>query len=245
MLRTGNLYRVTATEETLLFDDEAYITDVSMTDDKTWFIVRYGNHGTKIVDIATQTVIYEWAYPVLPTIAPDKSKIAWIEEGYIATVNIETGEELDISYFQNVGNHIHWSDTDNTMVTYTQAGDDYPFSYYYDASDEPVFIVWTLTDNGFEYRWSKEDDYSQFLYAGDDYILLMNGSTVEFWDTQTGELVERVLANSCDPSNIFCERWLAIRPEETSSYIITSVQRDGAVFTFEHPNLPEGMQSYT
>ncbi|MDX2078955.1 MAG: hypothetical protein SFZ02_21160 [bacterium] len=223
---------------------QAPVSYVQFSDDKTWLIVRYGDNGTKIVDIATQTVIYEWDYPVLPTIAPDKSKMAWIKEGYIATVNIETGEELDISYFQNVGNHVHWSDSDNTMVTYTQAGDDYPFSYYYDASDEPIFIVWTLTDNGFEYRWSKQDDYVEFVHVGDDYIILTNGGPVEFWDTQRGHLVALISADDCHPSNIFCERWLAVRPDE-ASYIITSVQRDGAVFTFEHPNLPEGGQSYT
>ncbi len=249
MLRAGDVYRITTTDETLLFDDEAQIIDIKVSDDKQWLFLYYADGSQKLWDITTQTVIGAWEKAIGNQLSPDKSKIAWIEDNKVYIWDLIEHRQWQLNYFSNVGRHILWSATDNTMVTYTSTSDSptelLNVHYIYNT---PAFHVWTLTDDGFERRWGKEE-FTTIVGLDDEVVITMNGDALLFWDVMTGELVHATTKLTCamatepDP---FCARWDATQTMNTASEpIIPIVERNGGQIRIQNPNLPDEILSYT
>jgi len=224
MRRAGDLYRITETTETLLWDDESHVKSVIPTDNRQALIIQHDNNKTVLLDITSQTIIHEWSYSVNPKITPDKSKMVWVEDNTIQVWDFARAEQTQLQNFMNTGRNTVWSATENTMVTLN------------DSDNITRFEVWTLTETGFEYRWNTERS-TDILEVGDDYIVTSDSEGVHFWDVPTGALVAQV-SSDCDPSDSFCARWLAIQAREAQPEdpitIAPPFMRNGNQFTLNY-----------
>lgn len=251
MLRAGNLYRITETEETLLLDADQTITDAKPTEDKQWLFLYDADGGMVLWDIATQTIISQWEKPISNLLSPDKSKIAWIEDNKIYIWDLIEQRQWQLNYITNIGRHIVWSATDNTMVTYTQSSDSprelLNVHYIYNT---PAFYVWTLTDIGFERRWGK-DEFTTIVGLDDEVVITIEGDdTLMFWDVMTGDMVYTISYTTCQTSaqsDSFCARWADIQAQNSASLmpITPVVGRDGDQIIIENPNNPDETLLYT
>lgn len=251
MLRTGKLYRITETTETLLLDAEQAIINIKPTDDKQWLFVYYADKSMALWDIATQTVIGAWEKPIGDKISPDKSKIAWIGNDHKVYIwDLTEQRQWQLNYISYVGGNILWSETDNTMLTYTRSADSpspLPDVQYIDHTS--MFHVWTLTDTGFERRWSREG-LSTIIGLDDAVMITLEDDLLIFWDVLTGDMVHRTALSTCQTSiqtDPFCARWADIRAYQhpPPSAITPVVVRAGDQFIIENPNHPNERISYT
>lgn len=214
IMRDGDVYRITETDETLLWDDELPVTSLRFTDDKQWLIIGYDTPKTVLLDVAAQTVVYEWESYVMPKISPDKSKMAWADGDTVQLFDFVSEEQFKLNNYINAGGNILWSATDETMFTY---------SHKWDENRDVVGIqnmdIWVLSDTGFVHQWHIEGEKTAILEVADDFITVMAGETIEFWDVMTGALHTTRQLSDCqsfDESDTFCRHWLAHETQHVS-----------------------------
>ncbi|MDX2075815.1 MAG: WD40 repeat domain-containing protein [bacterium] len=241
LLGTDNrrFYRTQRIEE-IEFPEYQYPIDrFKISSDSKWMISSHVITNELIVwDLEQGTIaksLKGLGFDRITSFSPDNNRLIIGTEhpDKALMIDLETLQEYEFSNFQEVGERLYWSQSDNILVAYT----------HNNASVD----VWSYdTGTDFQHKWNRFFGENSIKAITDEFIILHIDNMLEFLDIQTGELISTISISSCVdlPTQPFCEKLIQATPLSNNNYSDPSVALGGGLLHILDPLTGSVIKSY-